>query len=424
MGTVLGIIKAIFLTTISTVVKVLSGVIINKFISLYIGPSGLAVIGQFQNISGIIQTVASAGLTNGVVKYTSENSYRNTLWSSALKITIALSTFSAIILVVFSFYLSRYFLNNSNYYYIFILFGFTIFFFSINQLLLAIISGLKRMRFYIVINIIQSIYSLVFTALLIYFLNLDGALIAMVTNQSIVFFILLWLLRNDKDIKLECFKEHYDINYGLKLLRFSLMTIVSVLCLPISSLIIRNYIGSHLSWDFAGYWQAINYISTMYLLVITTVLSVYYLPRLSSVFDKKLLINEITKNSIVLIPLTIIGAGFIFLLKDWIVLLLFSKSFESMLVLLKYQLIGDVVKITACLLSYLMLAKAMTKIFIYTEIFSAISLTLLSIYFLDNYGFIGLSYAYLINNIIYFCVILFVAIRYFLDEKNFMMDSI
>lgn len=424
MGTILEIIKAIFLTTISTIIKVLSGIIINKFISLYIGPSGLAIIGQFQNISGIIQTVASAGLTNGVVKYTAENSSRNTLWSSALKITIVLSALTAIILVLFSYYLSECLLNNEKYYYIFVVFGFTILFFSINQLLLAVISGLKRMRFYIVINIIQSLYSLVFTALLIYFFNLDGALIAMVTNQSIVFFLLLWLLRNDSDIKIECFRERYDFYYGVKLLKFSLMTIVSVICLPVSSLIIRNYIGSRLSWDYAGYWQAINYISTMYLLVITTVLSIYYLPRLSSITDKKSLIDEIIKNSIVLVPLTILGAGFIFVLKDWIVVLLFSKNFEYMLVLLKFQLIGDVVKIAACLLSYLMLAKAMTKVFIYTEIFSAISLTLLSIYFLDNYGFIGLSYAYLINNIIYLCVIIFIAIRYFLDKRNFMVSSI
>lgn len=417
------IVKAIFLTTISTIVKVLSGVIINKFISVYIGPSGLGIIGQFQNISGIIQTVASAGLTNGVVKYTAENSSRNVFWSSALKITLTLSVFSAIVLILFSNYFAEYFLNNGSYYYIFILFGFTIFFFSINQLLLAIISGLKRIRFYILINIIQSVYSLVFTGLLIYFLNLEGALIAMVTNQSIVFFILLWFLRNDSDIRLEYFTERYNSQYGKKLLKFSLMTIVSVVCLPVSSLIIRNYIGTHLSWDFAGYWQAINYISTMYLMVITTVLSVYYLPRLASISDKNNLLSEIAKNSLVLLPLTVVSAAMIFLLKDWIVVLLFSKNFENMLVLLKYQLFGDVVKIAACLLSYLMLAKAMTKVFIYTEIFSAVNLTILSIYFLDSFGFIGLSYAYLINNIVYFCIILGVVVRYFFNGGNFVANN-
>lgn len=417
------IIKAIFLTTISTIVKVLSGVIINKFISLYIGPGGLAIIGQFQNISGIIQTIASAGLTNGVVKYTAENTSRKVLWSSALKITLTLSIISAITLVLFSYYFAKYFLNNGSYYYIFILFGFTIFFFSINQLLLAIISGLKRIRFYILINIIQSLYSLVFTGLLIYFLNLEGALIAMVTNQSVVFFILLWFLKKDSDIRLKYFTARYDSNYGKKLLKFSLMTIVSVICLPVSSLIIRNYIGTHLSWDFAGYWQAINYISTMYLLVITTVLSVYYLPRLASLSDKKKLFNEITRNSLVLLPLTVLSAGMIFLLKDWIVVLLFSTKFESMLVLLKYQLFGDVVKIAACLLSYLMLAKAMTKVFIYTEIFSAVNLTILSVYFLNSYGFIGLSYAYLVNNIVYLCIILGVVIRYFYNGDNFVVNN-
>lgn len=419
----MGIIKGVFLTTISTIVKVLSGLIINKFISLYIGPSGLAIIGQFQNVSSIIQTVASAGLTNGVVKYTAENTHRNSLWSSALKITITLSLISALILIVFSNYLSKYFLNSDNYQNIFVLFGFTIIFFSINQLLLAIISGLKRMRFYITINIIQSIYSLVFTALLIYFFKLEGALIAMVTNQSVVFFILLWFIKKDNDIKWKFFTERYDYHVGNKLLKFSLMTIISIVCLPVSSLLIRNYIGTHLSWNFAGYWQAMNYISAMYLLVITTVLSVYYLPRLSSLSDKKSLFNEIAKNSIVLIPLTAIGAGLIFILKDWIVSLLFSKDFGNMLVLIKYQLIGDVVKISACLLSYLMLAKAMTKTFIYTEILSTLNLTVLSIYFFERYGFVGLSYAFLINNIVYFFIILGVAIRYFYDENNFVRGN-
>ena len=63
------------------------------------------------------------------------------------------------------------------------------------------------------------------------------------------------------------------------------MAITSALTVPVSHMIVRNYIGENLSWDDAGYWQGIWYISTMYLMVITTSLSVYYLPKLSEIQD-------------------------------------------------------------------------------------------------------------------------------------------
>ncbi|MFC0229272.1 O-antigen translocase [Serratia aquatilis] len=410
--------KVVFLTSASTVVKLLSSVVINKFVSLFIGPSGLAVIGHFQNISGIIQTFAIAGLTNGVVKYTADTQSRNSLWSTALKVTIIMSLLCGCVLVVFSSQLASYFLEDNKYRYVFILYGFTVTLFSVNQLLLAILSGLKRINLYIKINIIQSLYSLIFTAILVYLFRLDGALIAMVTNQSVILFVLFWFLRNDKEIILTYFFSRFDYQCLKKLLRYTLMSIISVISLPISAITIRNYVGNHLSWDYAGYWQAVNYISSMYLLVITTVLSVYYLPRLSEIKNKNALIKEMINNSIVLLPLTILGAAFIYLIKDWIVLILFSKDFSNMLILFKYQLIGDVIKISACLLSYLMLAKAITKTFIFTEVLSALSLTFLSIFSLKYYGFVGLSYAYLANNLLYLVIMIVVNIWYFKYNKD------
>jgi PST family polysaccharide transporter len=405
--------KVMFLASVSTGVKIISGLIINKCISLFVGPSGLAMIGQLQNASGIIQTFSSAGLANGVVKYTAENVNRASLWGTAFRITFFFSIFSSIILVCFSSYLSESFLGGEDYAYVFIVFGCTISLFSINQLLLSIINGLKKIRLYISLNVIQSVYSLIFTVLLIYFFKLDGALIAMVTNQSVVFFILVFMLRKDKDISiLNIFSLPTDLLYVKKLFQYSLMAIVSAVCLPMSSLFIRNYIATQFSWEFAGYWQAASYISSMYLLVVSTVLTIYYLPRLSSALDKTEMYKELKNNALVLLPVTILIAFTIFLLRDWIVVLLFSEKFRGMLILLEFQLLGDIVKVSACLLSYFMLAKAMTKTFILTEIFSAINITWLSISLSKYYGFVGLSYAYLINSVIYLLIMIFVVFFY------------
>lgn len=408
----MNLLKTSFLTFIATAIKILAGLIINKAVSIYIGPSGIALIGQFQNSSQIAMTMARGGINSGVTKYTSEYGTESDklakLWSTAIRIVFYCSLMVASILIVFSKYISVNTLKTDEYSYIFITFGFTIIFFAVNQLLLSILNGLKEIRTFITINITQSIYSLIFTTLLIIFMGLDGALIALVTNQSIIFITVMWRLRNHSLIILKNFNRKFDSEQGKKLLSYSLMALTSACTVPISILLIRNYIGENLSWDDAGYWQSIWYISSMYLMVVTTALSTYYLPRLSEITLKNELRKELKYGYLIIIPIVMSLSFLIYLLREFIVLILFTGDFKPMLELFKWQLTGDVIKIASWLLSYLMLAKAMTKSYIYTEIIFSISFVLLSIYFVDSYGLIGMSYAYALNYTLYFFAMLLV----------------
>ena len=54
--------KTSLLSGISTIVKMLSSLVVNKIIAIYIGPSGIALIGQFQNFMGIITTIGNGRL--------------------------------------------------------------------------------------------------------------------------------------------------------------------------------------------------------------------------------------------------------------------------------------------------------------------------------------------------------------------------
>ncbi|MCV5540592.1 O-antigen flippase, partial [Escherichia coli] len=62
--------------------------------------------------------------------------------------------------------------------------------------------------------------------------------------------------------------------------------------------------------------------------------------------------------------------------------------------LFTWQIIGDVFKIASWLLAYVMLAKAMTRIFIISEIFFSVTFVLLSYFFIKSEGTIGVTYAY------------------------------
>ncbi|EFI4033482.1 O-antigen flippase, partial [Escherichia coli] len=102
----------------------------------------------------------------------------------------------------------------------------------------------------------------------------------------------------------------------------------------------------------------------------------------------------------------------IYLLRDFIIYLLFSDSFTPMKPLFTWQIIGDVFKIASWLLAYVMLAKAMTRIFIISEIFFSVTFVLLSYFFIKSEGTIGVTYAYCLNYFLYMIVFIFVINKY------------
>jgi PST family polysaccharide transporter len=405
------LIKTSVLTGISTVIKLVSAFVINKVIALYIGPSGLAIVGQLQNFTSIITTFSNGAISSGIVKYTAEYQdieEKKKIFSSSIVISLICSLIISIFLFGFSDYLSELILKDIQYSSVFIIFGATIFLFALNMVLISILNGQKEIKKYVLVNIAGSIFSLVFTSVLIMQLNLKGALYAMVLNQSVVFFVTLAFVLKSSWFKLEYFLKGLDKESLSKLSKYSLMAIVSALTVPVSHLIIREYIGENLGWDSAGYWQGIWYISTMYLLLVTTTLSVYYLPRLSEIQDNKELRKEIFSGYKIIMPIVIVASLVIFLLKEYVVLIAFSKNFMPMIDLFAWQLIGDVIKIASWLLAYLMLAKAMTKTYISLEILGSLSFVLLSIYFVDNYGLVGITYAYALNYFLYMFVMIYI----------------
>ncbi|WP_417538251.1 O-antigen translocase [Marinomonas sp.] len=397
----MSLIRTSALTFLVTASKMLAGLVINKAISLFIGPSGLAFLGQFQNFFQITSTFAQGGVNNGVTKYVAEYGRASKkipiLFSTAARISFFMSLIASLGLLLLSHSLSNYFFKSNAYSYIFIIYAFTIFLFVINNLLLSIVNGLKEIKTWVYINLVQNFYTLLFTTLLIVFLGLEGALIALVTNQSIVLLILLWLLRKHEVISWKNFSNAFDSDEARKLVRFSAMAFTSAATIPVSHLLVRNYIGENLGWEQAGYWQAIWYISSMYLMVVTTTLGVYYLPRLSELKEKRDIRSEVFRGFKFIIPIVSVAALSIYALRELIVTILFSNEFYPASELFFWQLTGDVIKVASFLLGYIVIAKAMTRTYIYSEIIFSISFVLLSFFFVKHYGLVGVTYAFALN---------------------------
>jgi len=183
------------------------------------------------------------------------------------------------------------------------------------------------------------------------------------------------------------------------------MALVSAICVPLSQMLIRAYLTQEFSLAYAGYWEAMIRLSTVYLMLVTTTLGVYYLPRLSELNKIDEIKKEVYLGYKFLFPLTVVGGIIVFVLRDWIINLLFTPSFAPMQDLFFWQMMGDALKIGSWILAYLMLSKAMTKLYISTEIIFTLSLIALTYVCTQYFGFKGVSIAHLINYGMYWIVI-------------------
>ena len=398
-------------SSLAAAVRLLTGFVSIKFVAILIGPFGVALLGQFNNLNSIIMTIALGGISAGIVKYTSEfkdNQVElNKIWGT----TICLSSITTIPVVVFILifhqWLAIKFFHDVQYGDVFVIFACCLVFFVANSLLLNVLNGLHEVKKYNLLNTLNSVLGLFITISLVYYYKMYGALLALIVSQSITFCIIVLFVVKSKWFNFAAFFGKFDKYYFKKLMGFTLMSVTSMCVIPTSQMFIRTYLASHTSWEIAGCWQGMQRISDAYLMIVYMGLGTYYLPKLSNLRDVQQIRREISHGYKVVLPGVIAVAIILFFCKNVIINLLFAKTFMSMSGMFFWQLLGDCFKIATYFVSYLVLAKAKIKIYIVTEVIFGASYALLSYMFINLFGANGPVMAFALNYFVYCMLFVF-----------------
>jgi len=207
-------------------------------------------------------------------------------------------------------------------------------------------------------------------------------------------------------------RMRFDREMTLRLAAFSAMTVTSALLPPLVNMAVRDHLAAQFGWEHVGYWQAVSKVSDAYLLFLTTAINVYYLPKLASTHARASLVSELRLAYRYVMPAVVLLAAGVFVCRGWITPLLFSADFSAANDLYAPQLLGDVVKIASFVLSYVMLAKAMTRLFVASEIIFAASYVALVYVFTAHWGLVGAMYAFAANYALYLAFNVLVVRRY------------
>ena len=405
----MSLVKTSLLNGIAVVVKVASALVLNKILAVYVGPAGYAVIGQFQNAVSIVVNLAGGVVATGVTKATAQHfddeAKQHAVWQTALRFSLGASAIAAIVLLFIGDSLAQWLLHRADMSNVFVWLALTLPAMAANNLLLAIVNGKKEVGIYVTANIIGSVLSMLLVGLLAFNFGLYGTLVAFTINPAIVLLATAAIVARRDWFKAQFLWGQMNRPVLKELSGFGLMGLTSALTVPITFMLIRDHLATSLGLTAAGYWQASLKISEIYLMLVTTTLSVYYLPRLAEIKATSELKDEIIKVYRFVMPIVIGGALTIYLLRDFIIESLFTSDFLPMRDLFLWQLAGDVIKIGSWILAYLMLGRAMVKIFVVTEISFSISFVLLSWLLVNAFGLVGVPMAYAANYLLYWGVV-------------------
>lgn len=412
----MNIVRTGFYTTIATAARLLSALVVIKLVAWFAGPAGVGKLGQFMSLMSLLAVLAGGGISAGIVKYVAE--YRHDaqklsrLLAAALWYALCASCLMGGVALLFSRQIALWLLGDPDYASLIRVLAVAQLGIALVNYILAVINGFMDVRRLAFIQVLGSAFSIVLVLGLSRWLHLYGALLALVLGQLLCLVVGLPAWWRSPYFQRSMLRMHFDRDMTLRLAAFSVMTLSSALLPPLINIAVRDHLAVQFGWEQVGYWQAVSKVSDAYLLFLTTAINIYYLPKLASTHARASLALELRHAYRYLMPAVIALAAVVYVSRGWVTRLLFSADFISANVLYGPQLVGDVVKIASFILSYVMLAKAMTRLFVISECVFAASYLALVYVLTMHFGLVGAMYAFTINYLIYFAFNVLVVRRY------------
>lgn len=402
--------KITSLNSLSVVLRLFIGLITSKVIAIFIGPSGLALLGNFRNFVGSFETVSTLGFQNGIVKYVAESKeqeielkkYVSTIVISTSVVSLLLSG----VLFSFSDFCNELIFGvGFKYSFVFKAFAFALPWYALSLVLVSIINGLGKFKKVIYINIIGNFIGLLVSVFFVSIFQITGALLSIIITPSLLFLVSFYYI--NKELPLFDFVRFrfFDFKIIKNLSHYFLMALVSGVIGSVVYIAIRKNIILTIGIEEAGFWETITRISSYYMLFVSSILTLYFLPKLAVAKN-----NQETKKIFrgfykTVFPIFIITLTIIYFSRFFIIKLLFTKEFLPVSSLFFWQLLGDILKVASLILGYQFFAKKMTIAFIISELFSLGVLYFASDYLIKIFGVQGVVMAQAFDSFIYLLVL-------------------
>jgi O-antigen/teichoic acid export membrane protein len=405
------LLKVVSFNSISVAVSFVLGIFATKIVSVYLGTSGMAMLGSFRNFTAMLKSVATLGINNSFIKLFVENKddkeELEVIYATFFWFFLMISTLLALFVFIFANSISEFLFVSNSFADHIRFFGLLLPLIVINTFWMAIYNALEKYKKIVVLQIISNVLIFGFTTFLIVNKAINGGLLAIVLGELLMVLVTFIFVLKDKSHYFTFnFSKILKKKYLNVIKKFSSMALLSAVIAPATLMLIRNFIIETHSIQEAGIWDATTKFSSFYMLVFSSGLSLYYMPKLASLTTDVAFKMELKSYFKVFVPLFLTALVVVYLLKGFILNIAFTAAFSKVNEVLIWQLLGDFLRIMTLAFGYQIVVKARIKKYFILEIVFNASYLLLSFYLVPLFSFEGALQAYFCANLILFILIL------------------
>lgn len=399
--------KVFSFSLLSIAVKFIVSFLLTKLFAIFLGPSGIAILGNLRSAMQIIVPSSTLGMQRGIIRFTSEFKEQQEAFHKLLGTSHIIYGLTSILIGVVLFFFSSHFatiiLQNETYAWLFKALAFVVPLQGFHTLYFSVLQGLGNYRRVTWVELIMNVCNLTIVGFLTFRFGLSGALLATVCVPVFYFFSSASFLK----VNVLSFKMMWSKWIAKNLLLYSLMTLFSGVAFPLLFILIRNHLSNNLGKDAVGYWEAMNQFSYFYFILLNSIMLMYVLPKITAHTSNSFYRSQVAEYFKKLMPLFAFFLFALFFLRKYAILVLFSPEFSSVESLFGWQLLGDFFRALTLILSLYFHARRMTIPYVLIDLLLFLSLYFFTLLFVDVYGLVGAVKAHFLSYFIYFVVTFF-----------------
>lgn len=178
------------------------------------------------------------------------------------------------------------------------------------------------------------------------------------------------------------------------------------------ALVVRSMLTQQLGVSAAGQFQAANAISGNYLGLVLGAMAADYYPRLTKVIHEPAQLNEAVNDQLeVALLLAAPLLLSVLALAPWVLSVFYSSEFQLAAGVMRWQILGDVLKVASWALGFLVLAHGEGKVYLIMELTTSAVFVSLMYVLLPGFGLDSAGMAFWLQYLFYFPLVWWIARR-------------
>lgn len=397
------------------VFQILIGLIRTKVVAVFLGPTGMGIVGLFQASIQLVLGLTNFGLSTSAINNISKQDGDDMIIESFKSISVLryLIWFSALtgalLTIVFSNFLSQITFGNDNYAWAFSFLSLAVFFNHISTGKIILLRALRHTKIIMRTLIFGNVFGLVLTVPLYTFYGHKGIVPSLIIIEvSSLFFAFMFSL------KLAIPKIGINFNdftkISRKMLSLGLIVSFSGIITLVFNYVLRIFIGDVGSVSDVGLYNAGFAVINTYVGMIFSAMATDYYPELvaisGNVEKERDLINQQAIIAILIISPIIIP--FILFIK-WFIYIFYSEQFLPINNMILFAAAGMIFKSLGWAFAFLFLARSSRKLYFWNEFIFNIYMLVFNLIGYYYFGLTGLGISFILAYFLYAVQVYFIS---------------